>query len=139
MAKKFEDAEVTSRYIAELVRKRALKAIAKHDEALSRVYDKVAEGIRRDLRAIGFSVPQVREILEKHLGGTAEERQRIIEQSIVEAAREARTLDKETFEAIFGAEEVAQAPAPFAPSSKATKLRSVSPPPASEDEPPSTD
>lgn len=118
MAKDFDDAQSISRYVHDLVRRRAMRAIAKHDERLSKSYEKIAEGIRKDLRAAGFTVAQVRDILEKHIGATTEARVAVVEEAIRDAAREARTLDKETFDALFGAEEVAQAPRPLGPSSK---------------------
>lgn len=115
MPKTFSEAETLSRYIHELVRRRALKAIAAHDDKLSKVFDRIAEGVRRDLRASGYTVAEVRAILEKHFGAESEARLKIIEDSIRDAAREARTLDRETFEAIFGAEEVAAAGLPLDP------------------------
>jgi predicted subunit of tRNA(5-methylaminomethyl-2-thiouridylate) methyltransferase len=117
MPKTFSEAETISRYIHELVRRRALKAIAAHDDKLSKVFDRIAEGVRRDLRASGYTVAEVRSILEKHFGAESEARLKIIEDSIRDAAREARTLDRETFEAIFGAEEVAAAGLPLDPPS----------------------
>jgi antitoxin (DNA-binding transcriptional repressor) of toxin-antitoxin stability system len=64
--KTFRESEVISRYVHELVRRRALKTIAAHDEKLSKVFDRIAEGVRRDLRASGYTISEVRAILEKH-------------------------------------------------------------------------
>lgn len=139
MSDKQNRANITAEYIAGLVRKRALASIDEHDRELSKTYDAIAAGIRKDLRAVGYSVAQVRAILDKHFGATAEQRGKIIEKAIVGAAREARTLDKETFEAVFGADEVAAAPVPFAPSSPPTPTRSLRLVSESEDEPQSTD
>lgn len=137
MAKKsFDEAQTISRYVSDIVRRRALRAIAEHDEQLSKVYDRIAAGIRKDLRAAGFTVKQVREVLEKHLGGTAEERARIVEEAIKSSAREARALDQETFDAIFGGDaEAANAPRPFEASTRAPVL-SLSRRRGSEDEQP---
>lgn len=135
MAKTFDESQVLSKYITELVRRRALRALSGHDAKLSAVFDKIAAGIRRDLRAAGFTVKQVREVLDKHLAGTLDERTKIVETAIIDAAREARALDKETFEAIFGAEEVAAAPAPLDRSSPPARVLSIKRRRASEDEP----
>lgn len=126
MAKGFRAAQVTSQYITDVVRRRALAAISEHDQVLSKVYDKIAAGIRKDLRAAGFTVKQVREILEKHFAGTKEERVAILEKAIRSAAQEGRKLDKQTFDAVFGPEEVAKSPRPFAPSSAPPKTLSRS-------------
>lgn len=125
MAKSFDEAQIVSKYVHDLVRRRALKALSGHDAKLSQVFDKIAAGIRKDLRAAGFTVKQVREVLDKHLAGTLDERTKIVEDAIIGAAREARTLDKETFEAIFGAEEVAAAPAPLDRSSQPARVLSL--------------
>lgn len=135
MAKTFDDTQVISKYIHDLVRRRALKALSGHDAKLSAVFDKIAAGIRKDLRAAGFTVKQVRDVLDKHLAGTLEERTKIVEDAIIGAAREARTLDKETFEAIFGAEEVAAAPVPLDRSSPLARVLSLKRRSESEDEP----
>ena len=138
MADSYDDAQTLGRYVHELVRRRALRALSEHDAALSKSYRRIAEGIRRDLRAAGFTIEQVQAILEKHFGESFEERLRILEVAITDAAKEARTLDRETFEAIFGAE-AARAPGPFAQRSAPPTLRSLTPPQESEDEPPSMD
>jgi hypothetical protein len=106
MAKKtFEQAQSVSEYVAGLVRKRALKAIADHDATLASMYTTIAAGIRRDLKATGYTVEQIKDVLEKNLGSTKAERLKIMEAAITDAAKEARTIDRETFEAVFGAEE----------------------------------
>lgn len=99
--------------VAELVRRRALAAIVRHDESLAKVYDQIAEGIRSDLRATGFTIAQVRDIVEKRFGSTVAERQRIVEDAILQAAREARVLPQETFDAIYGKEATSAEAAPF--------------------------
>jgi hypothetical protein len=132
---KHDKAQVTAKYIADLVRRRALAAISPHDESLSKAFDKIAEGIRRDLKAAGFTVKQVRAILDKHLAGTREERARIIEEAIRAGAREGRKLDQETFDAVFGRSEEGPDARPLgAPSSARPKLLSAPPPRESEDE-----
>lgn len=113
MPKSYSEAQTIAAYVHDLVRRRALKAISLHDDKLSKVFDRIAEGVRRDLRASGYTVAEVRAILEKHFGAESEARLKIIEESIRDAAREARTLDRETFNAIFGAEEVAAAGLPL--------------------------
>jgi hypothetical protein len=135
MPKTFDETETIARYVHELVRRRALKTIAAHDEKLSKVFDRIAEGVRRDLRASGYTIGEVRSILEKHFGAESEARLRIIEDSIREAAREARTLDRETFEAIFGAEEVAATGLPLDRLSAPTLTLLPKPPSESEGEP----
>lgn len=125
MSSKHDKAQVTAQYIHDLVRRRALAVVGKHDEALSKVYDQVAAGIRKDLRAAGFTVKQVRAILDKHFAGTRDERVRIIEDAIRESAQEGRKLDRETFEAVFGAEESADRP--LAGPSSARQLRLCGP------------
>ncbi len=135
MPKTFSESETLSRYVHELVRRRALKTIAAHDEKLSKVFDRIAEGVRRDLRASGYTISEVRAILEKHFGAESEVRLKIIEESIRDAAREARTLDRETFEAIFGAEEVAATGLPLGLRSERPQLRLLRPALGSEGEP----
>ena len=115
MPKTFRESEVLSRYVHDLVRRRALKAISAHDSKLSKVFDRIAAGVRRDLRASGYTVAQVREVIEKHFAAESETRLAIIEESIRDAAREARSLDRETFNAVFGAEEAAKAAIPLVP------------------------
>lgn len=139
MAVKYDAALDISRRVADLVRRRALRAILGHDEALSKVFDQVAEGIRTDLRITGYTVAQVREVLERHIAGTSEERIKIVETAIRDAAREARVLDKETFEAIFGKEADSDENRPFAHRSAPMHehlIRLVS---ESAEKPPSTD
>jgi DNA-binding transcriptional MerR regulator len=131
----FREAETIAAYVHGLVRRRALKAVAAHDEKLSKVFDRIAEGVRRDLRASGYTIAEVRAILEKHFGAESEVRLKIIEESIRDAAREARTLDRETFEAIFGAEEVAATGLPLDRPSAPTLTLLPKPPSESEDEP----
>lgn len=109
--------------VAELVRQRALAAIVRHDESLSKVYDQIAEGIRTDLRATGFTIAQVRGIVEKHFGSTIAERQRIVEDAILQAAREARVLPQETFDAIYGKGETSAEAAPLDQRSQQTRAR----------------
>lgn len=132
--KKHNAAQVTSQYISDLVRRRALAAIGEQDQVLSAALDKAAAGIRKDLRALGFTTKQVREVLEKHLGGSLEERVAIAEKAIREAARTGRRLDQETFDAVFGPEEVAKSPRPFAVCSAPTLTPSRSRDSESEDE-----
>ncbi len=97
-----DQSSAIAKRVAELVRQRALAAIIRHDESLARVYDQIAEGIRTDLRATGFTIAQVRSVVEKHFGSTMAERLRVIEDAILQAAREARVLPQETFDAIYG-------------------------------------
>jgi hypothetical protein len=125
VSSRHDRAQITSRYIADLVRRRALAAIAPSDAALSKQYDKIAEGVRRDLRALGFTTKQVRAIIEKHFNETLEERVRIVETAIRDAAREGRKLDQETFDAVFGAEDAAAARPLAAPSSAPRRKRSL--------------
>ncbi len=132
---KHERAQVTAKYIADLVRRRALAAVAKHDAALSGQFEKIAEGIRKDLRALGFTTKQVLVVLEKHFNGTLNERVRIFEDAIRDTAREGRKLDQETFDAVFGKPVEGPDARPLAvlPSAR-PKLLSVQPPSGSEDE-----
>lgn len=123
MAKTFDAAQIVARNIHDEVRKRALKAIGEHDAQLSKVFDAIAAGIRRDLRASGFSIAQVRDILQKHLAGTAEQRVAIIENAIRAAAYEGHALDKKTFDAVFGPDAATSAPPPFVPSSRPAPVR----------------
>lgn len=132
--KKHNAAQVTSQYISDLVRRRALAVIGEQDEALAKALEKAAAGIRKDLRAMGFTTKQVREVLEKHLGGSLEERVAIAEKAIREAARACRKLDQETFDSVFGPEEVAKSPRPFAVCSGPTPTPSGSRDSESEDE-----
>lgn len=138
MADRQNKADITAKYISDLVRKRVLAAIARHDAAISKSYEAIAVGIRKDLRAVGFTVEQVREILEKHFGATAADRTKAIEESITTAAREARTMPRDVFEAVYGAEVGEAAAAPLAPRSRQTQTPSLRLVPASEDESPST-
>ena len=107
-------AQDISKRVSELVRARALRAVSRHDRDLSAVYKDIAAGIRRDLRASGFTVDQVRQIVERHFGRTQAKRVALVEQAIIDAAREARVLDRETFDAVFGKEGASEASAPFA-------------------------
>lgn len=128
-----------ARRVAELIRARALRAIIAHDESLAKVMDKAAEGVRRDLRATGFTIAQVREVLEKNFADTFDERRRLMEDAILDAAREARVMPQETYDIIFGKGGAAEADVPFAQRSqqkRASLLRLVR---ESEDEPRSTD
>lgn len=135
MTTKHERAQVTARYISDLVRRRALAVIAQQDAALSKVFDKIAEGIRKDLRAMGFTTKQARDVLEKHFAGTLEERVRIVEEALRAAAREGRKVDQETFDAVFGAEDAGAAGPLAAPSSARPRKRSLKLASESEDEP----
>lgn len=99
---KFDDAQVTGRYIADLVRRRALAAIATHDDKLTGAYGKLAASIRKDLLKAGYTTKQVKTLLSRHLAGTLNERVKIVEEAIHASAREGRKLDKETYEAVFG-------------------------------------
>lgn len=128
---KFDDAQVTGKYIATLVRRRALIAIADHDKTLGGIYERIAKAMRKDLLAAGYSAKQVRNLLDKNLAGTLNERVRVVEQAIHGSAREGRTLDRETFEAVFGDDvgskitRVGEAAKPvFASSKVATKVAS---------------
>ena len=106
--------------VLRIVRARAIAAVAEHDIALSRVYDRIAEGIRADLKATGYSISDVRDVLDKHIAGTAEERRSIIADAIKRSALEARGMDEATFNAVFGGEAATEAARPFAPSSPPT-------------------
>lgn len=119
---KHERAQVTAKYISDLVRRRALAAIGAQTDALDPHFDKMAEGIRKDLRALGFTQKQVRDVIAKHFAETFDERVRIVEDAIRAAAREGRKLDAETFEAVFGAED-AGAAAPLAGLSSAPRRK----------------
>ena len=132
--KKHDAAQITAKHIHDLVRQRALAVIGQQDEVLASALDKAAAGIRRDLRAIGFTQKEVRAVLEKHLGGSLAERVAVVEKAIRDAAKTARGLDQKTFEAVFGAEEVAKSPRPFALSSAPTRMPSSLPDSGSEDE-----
>lgn len=118
MAPKHAQAQSLAAQVASIVRTRALDAVAKHDQALSEVYDEIAAGIRTDLRAVGFTNAQVKAVLEKHIGKTKAKRVAIMEEAIRSAAKEARFVDSETFKAVFGEEGASKIPAPFAPPSK---------------------
>lgn len=128
-------AEKRAKSVAEQVRARALAVIAKHDASLASVYDQVAEGVRRDLRAAGYSVESVRKIIEKHFDATLPARQKIIEDAILSAAREARVLPQATFDAVYGQEATSAEALPFAPASPQTPKLLRRRPRASEDEP----
>lgn len=128
-------AEARAKRVVEDVRRRALAAIAKQDAELAKMYDELAAGIRRDLRATGFSVAAVREILEKHFKGTMAARLDVMEKAIVSAAREARVLPQATFDAVFGEEATSAEALPFARRSKAIAKPSLRRVRASEDEP----
>ncbi len=119
---KHERAQVTAKYIADLVRRRALAAVAAEDEALSKQYDRIAAGVRKDLRAVGFTEKQVSDVLKKHFAETFDERVRIMETAIRNAAREGRKVDQETFDAVFGAGDAA-APLAASPSSAPPRKR----------------
>jgi DNA-binding transcriptional MerR regulator len=107
MAKKtFQHASTVSEYVSTLVRKRALAVVNEHDALISKSYDQIAAGIKRDLKATGYSVKQIKEILEKNFGATKAERVRVIEDAIKNAAHTARTIDRETFDAVYGTGEV---------------------------------
>lgn len=116
---KHDAAQVTARYIADLVRRRAFAAVAGQDARMRAIYDKIAAGIRKDLGAQGIkvSIKDVRDSLDKHFSGTLNERVAIVEDAIRDAAREGRKLDQETFEAVFGAGGAAPADPLAAPSS----------------------
>lgn len=139
MARSKKNAQSVAEYVAALVKRRALRAIGEHDEALSKVYDKIAEGIRRDLRATGFTIKEVRDVLDKHFGATRAERIALVERAIRDAAREARDLDTETFDAVFGGEEDAVQKRPLDRPSKQPGVLYALPRNESEDKPPSTD
>lgn len=118
---KFDEAEDLAKNISKLVRDRALRAVFQHDEQLKAVYDRMAAGIRADLRATGFTVEQVSKILRKHFDATVDERVKIVGDAIIQSAREARVLPQETFDAIFGKEPAAaEAARPFGQRSPAT-------------------
>ena len=137
MPTKHERAQITSQYIGDLVKRRALAAIAKHDATLSKQYEKVADSIRKKLRAMGYSVKEVADIIRDAFSETLEERVRIVADEIRDAAREGRKLDQETFDAVFGpsAEAGGDAPRPLAaPSSARPKRLSGRRPNVSEDE-----
>lgn len=122
MAKsKLDEAQAAAKSISDLVRDRALRAIFQHDQQLAATFDTIADGIRTDLRAIGYTTAQVREVLEKHFSKTSAARRQIIEDAIIGAAREARVLPQETFDAIFGKEAAAEGARPFALASAPTK------------------
>jgi hypothetical protein len=144
MADKFDRAQTLGKYVAELVRRKALAAIAEHDQELSKSYREIAEGIRRDLRATGFTIDEVQAVLEKQFASSRNARLRIMEQAIIDAARASRTVDRDTFDAIFGTEpedlpKPEDAPRPldraFAPAS----VHVLTPRRASAAKPPSTD
>jgi hypothetical protein len=135
MAKKsFAETQTVAEYVAAQLRKRALRAINEHDATLSKMYDAIAAGIRRDLKATGYSVAQVKEILEKNFGATRAERLKIMEAAITDAAKETRTIDRETFEAIFGAEEAGAANRPLGHRSPLASVQSLPRPRKSEDD-----
>lgn len=123
MPKSFDEAQTLSKYIAEAVKRRALRAIAEHDVALAAEYDRLAEELRRDFRASGVTLKEAREIIERRFGASFERRRLLAEDAIRAAARESRTMDQETFDAIFGDDaEAAKAPSPFAGSTRANAL-----------------
>ena len=132
---KHERAQVTSKYIADLVRRRALAVIAKQDGVLDKQFEKIAEGIRKDLRAMGFTTKEVAAVLKKNFSGTLEERVRIVEDAIRDAAQEGRKLDQETFDAVFGKPAEGPDARPLADPSSARPKKLYAPPPSeSEDE-----
>lgn len=134
-----DEPSALAKRVAELVRQRALRAIVEHDASLGQVFDAIAEGVRRDLRATGFTIAQVREVLEKHFASTSAERVRIVEDAILSAAREARVMPQETFDAIYGREAAAEAGAPFDRASSPMRTRLLQLVRESVGEPPSTD
>jgi hypothetical protein len=123
MTTRHRKAQVTGQYIHDLIRRRALAAVEKEADALSKSYDKIAAGIRKDLRALGYSVKEVRAVIEKHFAGTRDERVRAIEEAIRFGAQEGRKLDSETFDAVFGKQEGDSDTRPLAAPSSAPVIR----------------
>lgn len=128
-----------SRRVSQLLRERSLRAIIAHDESLARIMQQAAEGVRRDLRITDMSIAQVREVLERNFASTFEARRIVIEDAILDAAREARVMPQETYDLIYGKEAAAGADVPFAQRSLQTKALLLQLVRGSEDEPPSTD
>ena len=97
-------------------RRNALRAVKEATDRLDALHARDAAAIKRGLSRVlllrGVSAKQVERIVDGVFSASRPRRIKIIEQAIIQGAKEARGLDEETFRALLGDPE--EAPAPFA-------------------------